>query len=433
MNQFQTADRPITNESRTPARRIGMAALFFLVPTLALETGTAGASGPARDGRACSCAAAPTPVRYGPLLRPPTINRAPYAGLPGGPAKAMAKLYVADELSGTVSVIDANTRLKIGAIQVTVRVPIVVPFSPLDIAVAPDGRTVWVTAPQPQSGCAGGDPACGDAPIPPEYAIDEVVVLDPNKDSIIARIKVPSLDTGMVHVSGIVIDRESQFAYVTATAANQIIKIDARTFEVVGRVDLGPGREPDDITICGSDLVVANGFGGKSLSVVSTQTGAVDEVPLKGVPLQITCSADGRFAWASLFDTREVVRYELATGALTRIALPEGAQGPVQLLLTPDERRLYVCDQGTFFGRMPSDKLYEIDVATAKVMGEITVGRGPTGIVLTEGGSRAFVTSFLSASVSVVDMAKRRVAPAAITVGTGPKGIGYWQGPSLVQ
>lgn len=432
MSQLQAARRPITSESRVPARSIGRAALVFVVPMLALGAGTASAAKPTLGGRACTCAAAPSAVHYGPVVRSPTVNRVPYASLPGAPAK-VAKLYVADELSGTVSVIDANTLLKISSIQVTVRQPIVIPFSPLDIAVAPDGRTVWVSAPQPQSGCAGGDPACGDAPIPNEYAIDEVVVLDPTKDSIIARIKIPSLDTGMVHVSGIIVDPESRFAYVTATMANQIIKIDAHTFEVVGRVDLGPGREPDDITMCGSDLVVANGFGGKSLSVVSTQTGAVDEIPLGGVPLQITCSADGRFAWASLFDTREVVRYELATGAITRIALPEAAQGPVQLLLTPDEKRLYVCDQGTFFGRMPSDKLYEIDVASAKVVGEITVGRGPTGIVWANNGNRAYVTSFLSASVSVVDMKKKKLEPAAVAVGTGPKGIGYWEGTSLVQ
>jgi DNA-binding beta-propeller fold protein YncE len=328
-------------------------------------------------------------------------------------------------------VIDANTNQKIGAIMLTVRQPIVVPFSPLDVAVAPDGRSVWVTAPQPQSGCAGGDPGCGDAPIPAELAIDEVVVVDPTADSIVARIKIPSLDTGMVHVTGVVVDRNSEFAYVTASAANQIVRINARTYEVLGRVDLGPGREANDIEICGDELVVANGFGGKSLSIVSTQTGAVDEVPVNGVPLQVTCSADGQFAFASLFDTREVIKYELATGAMSRIALPEGAQGPVQMLLTPDGKRLYVCDQGTFYGRMPSDKLYEIDVAAGKVVGEMTVGRGPNGIVLIDGGSRAYITNFLTASVSVVDLAKRKVNPATVTVGTGPKGIGYWSGAKL--
>jgi YVTN family beta-propeller protein len=343
---------------------------------------------------------------------------------------------VADELSGTVTVIDATTRQKIGAIQITLRIPLeglVIPYSPLDIAVAPDGRTVWVTAPQPQSGCAGGEAGCGDPLIPPAYAIDQVIVVDPATDSIIARIKVPSLDTGMVHVAGVVVDRESRFAYVTATAANQIIRIDAKTFEVVGRVDLGPGREANDIEICGDQLVVANGFGGRSMSLVSTQDGTVDEVPLNGVPLQIACSPDGRFAYASLFDTREVIRYELATGALTRIALPEGSQGPLQILVTADGSKLYVCDQGTFFSRLPGEKLYEIDAVNAKVVGEFTVGRGPTGVVLTNGESRAYVTSFLSASVSVVDLKKRRVETATLPVGTGPKGIGFWSGVSLVQ
>lgn len=379
----------------------------------------------ARLRRACTCATSPSAL-------PAAFPLVPRAA--SGPVAPAAKVYVADELDGTISVLDAATFERVGSIMITVRKPVIIPFSPLNIAVAPDGRTVWVTAPQPRSGCEeSGDAGCGEIPLPPELAIDEVIVVDPLKDSIIARIKVPSLDFGMVHVSGVAIDRDSRFAYVTAAAANQVIRIDMQTYEIVGRVDLGVDREATDIEVCGTDLVVTNAFGGQSLSIVSTETGAVEEVKLGGVPLHVVCSADGQAAYASLFDTREVVRYDLATGALTRYALPEGAQGPVQLYLTPDNQRLYVTDQGTFYGRMPSDKLYEIDLVKGEVSGELAVGRGPGGIVMAADGKHAYVTNFLTASISVVDLAKRKVLTTDVKVGTGPRGIGYWSGPSLVQ
>ncbi len=401
---------------------------------LAAASLTAGAAQPVSagtGGAVCTCSGIGTPVRHARSAQPIRLS-----GVSAVRAPVAAKVYVADEVSGTVSVIDVATNEKIASINVNVRYPdVIVPFAPRSVYAAPDGRTVWVSAPQPLSGCSAEEmEGCGFEPLPAEYAIDEVVVIDPTVDSIVARIQVKPLVKGdMVHLAHIVVDDESRFAYVAATQASQIVRIDVNTFEIVGRVDLGFGKEPDGMRLCGENLVVANGFGGRSMSIVSTKTGKVEEIPLDGVAQQTACTTDNGYAFVSLYDTREVVRFNFETGALDRIALPESAKGPVQIHVTPDDKLLYVCDQGTLFGRMPSDKLFEIDIEKAAVSGEFDVGWGPNGIEISDDGSTAYITNLLDASVTVFDLAKRRIIEQGVKVGTAPKGISYWRGADLTQ
>lgn len=250
------------------------------------------------------------------------------AGRPQGPP-APGKVYVADEESGTVSVIDAVTNERIATIELSD--PDAFPpreIRPHDVQVAPDGRSVWVTAPPlvTPGGHLGHHP--GEPPPP-----DDVVVIDPATDTIGGRIEIgPEL-----HLAHVVLDATSEHAFVTADEASQLIR----------------------------------------------------------------------------------------TGALTRIALPAGSAGPIQLYPTPDSRRLYVCDQGTLMDRPPSNRLYEIDVEQAIVAATIEVGTAAHGVVVGEDGRFAYVTNQLDDTVSVVDVATRTVV-ATVAVGTRPNGIAHW-------
>jgi YVTN family beta-propeller protein len=58
-----------------------------------------------------------------------------------------------------------------------------------------------------------------------------------------------------------------------------------------------------------------------------------------------------------------------------------------------------------------------IDTATNTVTGTITVGDGPTGVVITQDGARAYVACLASAAISVIDTATNTVTatiPVAI-------------------
>ncbi len=140
--------------------------------------------------------------------------------------------------------------------------------------------------------------------------------------------------------------------------------------------------------------------------------------------MQTACTPDGRFAFASLYDTKEVVRYEMSSGALVRIPLPADAQGPVQIYPSPYSASLYVCDQGVLLDRPASNKLYVVDVQDAAVIGTVDVGMGAHGVVVSEDGERAFVTNIVDGTVSVVDTVAQQVVET-ITVGAKPNGVSH--------
>jgi YVTN family beta-propeller protein len=140
--------------------------------------------------------------------------------------------------------------------------------------------------------------------------------------------------------------------------------------------------------------------------------------------VQTAVTPDGKYVFASLYDTREVVRLNLQTQALDRLTLPAGAQGPIQLYPTPDSKQLYVCDQGVELGRPLSDKVYVLDTESFALSHTITAGRGPHGVVVSRDGRHAFVTNSREATVSVIDVVKEKVVKT-IKVGLMPNGISY--------
>jgi YVTN family beta-propeller protein len=406
--------------------------------TLALMAGLVSVPGRAYGipvGRVCTCASGAS-VRLASSaanlwIDPALGGREAYRA----PAIAKGKLYVANELEGNVSIIDAATNQIIRKVLFGYKVPNTayeMVFTPRGLVVAPDGQSIWVTAPIPQSDCAGGEGGglC-DGPNLPPGAKEEVVVLDPQTDTIVARISVPSLDGLGVHLTGVVIDKDSRYAYIAANGASQIIRVDVQTRQVAGRVDLGANRDPQSISICGDRLVIANGAG-KSLSVVETSRGTAEEVPLGGVATRAVCDKDGESAYVTLYDTREVVRYDFASGAITHIPLPAATVGPSQLALSPDGTTLYVADEGILLGRPLSDKLYELDAKTGAVRATITVGRAPRGLILSDDGKTAYTSNLYDANISIVNLVTRKVV-ASVASGTAPLGIGYWSGVSLVQ
>jgi YVTN family beta-propeller protein len=127
-----------------------------------------------------------------------------------------------------------------------------------------------------------------------------------------------------------------------------------------------------------------------------------------------------------MYDTREVVRYEFATGAITRMPLPKDAAGPGQLAFSSDGKRLYVLDQGSVMGRLPGEKMYELDPQTGVVRATIKVGRVPRALVLSDDGKTAYTSNYYDANISVVDLATRRLV-ATVPIGIAPFGIGTWQ------
>jgi len=311
-----------------------------------------------------------------------------------------AKVYVANEEGGSVSVIDLQDSLKNASIDISESGKM---FMAHNVQVAPDGKSVWVTAvPMDSTG------------------INQLVVIDASTGIIKNRVQLGK----DLHVAHVVLDNESKYAFVTAKESNQVMQVDATTYEVVKKFDLGTGHSPHGLRYADGKLYVAN-MDAKSMSVINIADGKITDIPLGGVVVQTAITQDSKFVFASLYDTKEVVRYDLQNGEIKRITLPAGAQGPIQLYATPDSKLLYVADQGELMERPVSNKVFVIDISNAKIITTIVVGKKAHGVVVSKDGTTVYVTNSIDNTVSVIDVATQKVT-ATIPVGKGPNGISYW-------
>ena len=83
----------------------------------------------------------------------------------------------------------------------------------------------------------------------------------------------------MAHV---VLDNESKYAFVTAKDPSQVIQVDATTYKVLRKFDLGTGHSPHGLRYANSKLYVAN-MDAKSMSVINIADGKITDIPLGGV------------------------------------------------------------------------------------------------------------------------------------------------------
>jgi len=312
----------------------------------------------------------------------------------------VAKVYVANEEGGSISVIDLQDSLKNTSIDLSESGKM---FMAHNAQVAPDGKSVWVTAvPMDSTG------------------INQLVVIDTNTGTVKNRVQLGK----NLHVAHVVLDHESRNVFVTAKESNQVIQVDATTYQVVRKFDLGAGHSPHGLRYANGKLYVAN-MDAKSMSIINLADGKITDVPLGGVAVQTAATQDGRFIFTSLYDTKEVVRYDLESSKIRRIPLPAGAQGPIQMYATPDSKLLYVADQGELMGRPVSNKVFVIEISDAKVISTITVGNKAHGVVVSNDGQRVYITNSIDNTVSVIDVTTQKVI-RTIPVGKGPNGISYW-------
>lgn len=346
--------------------------------------------------------------------------RTPVA-LQGVPAEE--KVYVALEEEGTVAVIDSLTR------RVLTNIDLVeegggmrTNYMAHNVQVTPDGKTVWVAANAMEM---GNEHAATDAEMKKSMgtgALDQVIVIDPLTDRIIKRIPIGSES----HLAHVVVTPDNKTAYVTSQEKGEVYKINAETYTVENTLSLGVGSGPHGLrmSVDGSKAFIAL-ITGKVLAILDTRTNAVEKISSDSGMVQTAVTPDGRYAFASLYSTKQILRLDIASGKTAVIDLPAEAKGPVQIYPTPDSRFLYVADQGYYFDQPTSTLVYRIDIAKSVVDQMIPAGTAPHGIVVNKQGTFAYLTNLLSNDISVIDTALGKEV-ARIPVGKMPNGISVW-------
>lgn len=314
--------------------------------------------------------------------------------------KLPSKLFVANEEGGSISVLDLTDSTKNATVDLSDNSGM---FMAHNVQVSPNGLTVWATANPMDS-----------------TKESELIAINPTTYIISKRIK---LGKGL-ELTHVVFDSASKNAFTAESKQNQVIQVNTETGNVVRKFDLGKANSPHGLRYGKGKLYIAN-MGSKSMIIIDIASGKINKIPLGGMAAQTAVTQDGNFVLVTLYDTKEVIRYEIQSQQLKRIPLPDGSQGPIQSYPTPDSKLLFVADQGFLLNKPVSDKVYVIDIASAKVIGTIKVGNRAHGVVISKDGKTAYVTNQQDNTVSEIDVATLKET-RRFPVGKTPNGLSYW-------
>ena len=343
--------------------------------------------------------------------------------LSSGALNPDTKLYVAIEGEGKIAVIDTAKNKVLRNIDLSKdHDGGKLAYAPHNVQVAPDGKSVWVTANagshMEHSSIVPVAHAHGEAGSGP----DEVIVINTKNDRIESRIQI-----GMgVHLAHVVLTPDSKTAYVTAQKEGVVYKINAESYAIEKKITAPPGSEPHGLRIStdGQSAYIAM-LAGKSLGILDLSRAELAQVPLSGQAVQAGVTPDGKYAFASIYDKKTLAVYDIATKKVREIKLPESSKGPIQMYPTPDSQFVYIADQGFYFEQPEGTMVYKIDLKEGKVTAEIKAGRAPHGVVVSKDGKFVYITNLVDGSVSVIDTAQDKEV-GTILVGKEPNGVSAW-------
>ncbi|KKT81743.1 MAG: hypothetical protein A2V96_00880 [Candidatus Yonathbacteria bacterium RBG_16_43_6] len=343
------------------------------------------------------------------------------------------KVYVAIEGSGEIAVLNPQTKQVLKKINLSKDTDgITVSYMPHNVQVAPDNKSVWVTANAedeknmkmsfriiPRAEANAGH---GEEGMAMQRNNDEVIVIDPFSDVIIKRIEIGQ----ELHLSHISLTPDSRYAIVASQEKGIIYKINTTSFEVEKEVTTKKGGGPHGLRISpdGKTAYIAM-LSGKSMGVLDIDSFNLKDISLNGAAVQTGVTPDGKYALASVYDAKSLAVYDTALAKLSYVDLPQDAKGPVQLYPTPDSRFVYVADQGFYFDQPIGDTIYKIDLKEMSVVQAIKSGSAPHGVTVSKNGKFAYITNLKSDDVSIIDTAMEKEV-AKINVGKMPNGISVW-------
>jgi YVTN family beta-propeller protein len=333
----------------------------------------------------------------------PERSRAP-TGRPDDAASDQVRVYVSNERSNDVSVIDPATNRVIATIPVGKR--------PRGLQLSRDGRTLYVAL----SGSPIGGPHVKDAELPPaDKAADGIGVID--------------LATGRMTgklVSGsdpeqFALGVREPLAYIANEDVGRATVMDLRDGSVVATLKVG--YEPEGVAISPDGRwVYVTGESSNSVHVIDTASNAVAaEIKTAARPRSAAFTPDGAKAYVTCENDGTVDVVDVAARTVVKsIPLRHGPDDelvrPMGVVLSPDGSRAYVTT-----GRGKSVAV--IDTVGERLMHTIPdVGERPWGVGITPDGKTLYTANGPSNDVSVIDTGTLAVT-SRVPAGTSPWGI----------
>jgi nucleoside transporter len=342
----------------------------------------AGVSGCSNEPPAPAPAAAPAaPVAVDPVT------------LPKGP-----RVYVTNERSGNLTVIDANTNAAIATIHLGKR--------PRGIKLAPDGTTLYIAL----SGSPIAGPGVDEKTLPPpDRSADGIGVFDTIQMKLVKVIHAGT-DPEQLAVS-----KDGKQLFVANEDAATASIVDVASGKIVGTVKVGGEPEGVERTPDGAFVYVTSEEDNEVVILDPATSKVVAQVKTSPRPRSVGFLPDGSRAYVTsengnAIDVLDTRRHRV----LTTIKLAHDLLRPMGVAVSPTGHELYVT-----LGRGKSVAV--IDTKTNAVTSTIEVGDRPWGIAISPDGRTLYTANGPSNDVTVVDVASRSVT-VRVKAGDSPWG-----------
>lgn len=321
-------------------------------------------------------------------------QKQPVAAAPSA-APVGYRVYVTNERSGDLTVIDGQTGQAVGTIPLGKR--------PRGVRASADGRTLYIAL----SGSPIAAPGVDEKTLPPpDKSADAIAVFD------VVEGKILRLITGVSDPEQMAVSKAGKL-YVASEDTGQTLVIDAASGKVLATVAVGDEPEGVDLTRDEKQVWVTSEEDAL-VTVIDTATNkVVKSIKVGERPRNTAFSADGGRAYVSgEFDRSVRIIDTTSLDVVNTIKLPDETLRPMDVKLSNDGKRLFVST-----GR--GQKILALDASTLATIGTIPAGARPWGIGLSPDGSKLYTANGSSNDVTVIDTAAM-TASSTIPAGQGP-------------
>jgi YVTN family beta-propeller protein len=295
------------------------------------------------------------------------------------PAQSTTRVYVANESSNSVSVIDAISFQPIGTVDAR-------NHATHDLALSRDGKRLFAT----------------------NLASGRLSVIDTETLETIA-----SIPTGSrCHV--VTLTNDNRYAWVANIGDDNISIVDTATFRILGTIPVGKGPTGLAFSRDGRFAYVSN-QGDRTISVIDTASHQVlKTIPVGNNPHFLVLGPDGRI-WGTNTGDNDI--YVIDPTTHDRVATIEVGPNPQQIAF--GYKGIAGPNAYVTVGGLNKVVVISGDPRSARITEAIDVGQRPNGIWANPEGTRVFVVHEASNDLHVIDTGTSAVI-ATVPVGRKP-------------
>ena len=317
-------------------------------------------------------------------------------------SKAFA-IYVSNERSGDVSVIDGQTNAVVATIPVGKR--------PRGIHRSPDGKHVYLVL----SGSPSMAPGVDTERAPADKTADALATIDTGSRKLVQRWHIGS-DPEQFALS-----KDGKFAFIANEDDASASIVDLESGQSRGKIKVSEEPEGVGVNPRNGDVYVTCEEKGEVFVILPNEQRVTAKVDVGARPRSVAFAPDGSRAYVACENAGSIAVIDTSAGKVaSKIQLPEGSL-PMGTVMSSDGRELYVST-----GR--GNKVAVIDTAKNEVLATVPVGTRAWGIALSPDGSRLYTANGASNDISVIDV-KSRKELTRIKVGDGPWGLAVVPSP----